>query len=103
MAKRVRARRAISAVASKSHPTIANRRSGKVGVFISYSTENEALAKKLKEELLDRDAGRGREVFMAAERGGRAWRQAIREPLPSAQFLLLPYPNKAMKLDWVCY
>ncbi|HXJ54540.1 MAG TPA: hypothetical protein VNH16_24395 [Burkholderiales bacterium] len=103
MAKRVRARRAISAVASKSHPTIANRRSGKVGVFISYSTENESLAKKLKEELLDLDAGKRLEVFIAAELGGRAWRQAIRETLHTAQILLLPYPNKTMKLDWVCY
>ena len=95
MANGVRTRRAARVVASGRHK--------RFGVFISYSTENESLAKKLKDKIQILDDANRLDVFIASELGGQKWRQTIQERLATAQILLLPYPNKTMKLDWVCY
>lgn len=74
-----------------------------IGVFISYSTENESLARKLKDKLQLLDGSKLLDVFIAAELGGQKWREEIHRKLASASVLILAYTNERMKLDWVSY
>jgi hypothetical protein len=75
----------------------------KFGVFISYSFEIESLARKIKDKLQVLDDNNRLDIFLASELGGRQYRSEIDKRLKSDQILLLPYPHRSMKLDWVCF
>ncbi len=75
----------------------------KISVFISYTQEIAPLARKIKDKLQLLDDGNVLDVFLAAELGGKKWREAILARLRTDQVLILPYPSRAMKLDWVGY
>ena len=75
----------------------------KFGIFISYSFEIESLARKIKDKLLVLDDENKLDIFLASELGGKKYRAEIDRRLKSDHFLVLPYPHRRMKLDWVCY
>src|SRR5262245_47616242 len=75
----------------------------KFGVFISYSFEIESLARKIKDKLQVLDDENRLDIFLASELGGKKYRGEIDRRLNSDQILLLPYPHRTMKLDWVCF
>lgn len=75
----------------------------KFGVFISYSFEIESLARKIKDKLQVLDDENKLDIFLASELGGRQYRAEIDRRLSTDHILLLPYPHRTMKLDWVCF
>jgi hypothetical protein len=75
----------------------------KFGVFISYSFEIESLARKIKDKLQVLDDENKLDIFLASELGGKKYRGEIDRRLKGDDVLLLPYPHRTMKLDWVCY
>jgi hypothetical protein len=75
----------------------------KIGVFISYSFEIESLARKIKDKLQVLDDRNILDIFLASELGGKKYRAEIDRRLQTDHILLLPYPHRTMKLDWVCF
>jgi len=75
----------------------------KIGVFISYSFEIESLARKLKDKLQVLDDQNRLDLLIASDLGGKKWREEIHDRLTSDRILILPYPHRTMKLDWVCF
>jgi hypothetical protein len=75
----------------------------KFGVFISYSFEIESLARKIKDKLQVLDDDNKLDIFLASELGGKKYRGEIDRRLNADHILLLPYPHRSMKLDWVCF
>ncbi len=75
----------------------------KFGVFISYSFEIESLARKIKDKLQVLDDDNRLDIFLASELGGRKYRDEIDRRLKSDQVLLLPFPHRTMRLEWVCF
>jgi hypothetical protein len=74
-----------------------------LGVFISYSSENESLARKLAEHLQNLRDDIELDVFISSQMGGVVWRKEIFKRLKTARVLILCYTSDSMKLDWCTY
>jgi hypothetical protein len=83
-----------------------------IKIFISYKSEDEALATSFVEKLADygakrlkEDASGNPEIFVAAQNihGGDDWRQTIKARLAESHWLILLLPDAEIDRDWLVY